>query len=87
MVCFLQFSLFLQNGRIAQQAIPAKDVLKLPGSKNKSKYSVEETLLNRRSGRNYKNKSISLEELSPILWAALGKTGSGGKRTASSTGA
>jgi SagB-type dehydrogenase family enzyme len=48
---------------------------------------VEEALLKRRSIRSYKNESLSLEEVSQLLWSAQGETTSWGERTAPSAGA
>jgi SagB-type dehydrogenase family enzyme len=59
----------------------------LPQPKLDSRISVEEALSNRRSIRNYKDKPISLKELSQLLWAAQGKTSDWGGRTAPSAGA
>ena len=67
----------------------------LPVFKTDGDISVEETLVNRRSRRNFQDKTISLEQLSQILWAAYGITLSipneadlrGGFRTTPSAGA
>ena len=49
--------------------------------------SLEETLSQRRSRRNFSNVSLSLVDLSQLLWAAQGITSVSGKRTAPSAGA
>ena len=59
----------------------------LPQPKKDSKVSVEEALSNRRSIRSYKEKPLTLKELSQLLWAAQGKTDKWGGRTAPSAGA
>jgi SagB-type dehydrogenase family enzyme len=59
----------------------------LPQPKLDSKISVEEAISNRRSIRSYKDKPITLKELSQLLWAAQGKTADWGGRTAPSAGA
>lgn len=50
----------------------AKEI-KLPKPKEKGLTSIEETLNQRRSVRDYKKGPLSLEEISQILWAASGK--------------
>ncbi|MBA7537150.1 hypothetical protein ES705_29417 [subsurface metagenome] len=67
----------------------------LPSPQTDSIVSLEQTLLKRRSHRNFLNDAINLEELSQILWAAYGITKSknfppslqGGFKTAPSAGA
>jgi SagB-type dehydrogenase family enzyme len=48
---------------------------------------VEETLLKRRSIRQYKNEPVSLAQIGQLAWAAQGITAEGGRRTAPSAGA
>ena len=52
-----------------------------------SAVSVEEALAQRRSTREYSEKSLTMAETSQLLWAAQGVTGPGGLRTAPSAGA
>ena len=61
--------------------------VKLPDPIYNSKISIEETLKNRRSIRQYKNTSISIPQISQLLWAAQGITSPQGFRTAPSAGA
>ena len=49
--------------------------------------SVEQTLANRRSHRNFTEQALTMEQLSQILWAAYGVTNERGFRTAPSAGA
>ncbi len=49
--------------------------------------SLESVLSRRRSVREYKQEPLSIEQLSQLLWAAQGITGSANKRTAPSAGA
>jgi SagB-type dehydrogenase family enzyme len=50
----------------------AKDI-KLSKPREKGDISIEETLNQRRSVRNYKRGPLSLEQISQLLWAASGK--------------
>jgi len=59
----------------------------LPEPRYDSDISVEETLLKRRSVRNYTDEALTLQEVSQLLWAAQGITDPSGKRTAPSAGA
>lgn len=70
-------------------AIPRANTitLQLPPPMFTSQTSVEEALKTRRSIRVYKNQSISLEEITQLLWAAQGITAKNGFRTAPSAGA
>jgi SagB-type dehydrogenase family enzyme len=59
-------------------------IIKLPEPSYDSNTSVEKALLNRRSVRTYSNESLTLAEVSQLLWAAQGVTDSEGHRTAPS---
>ncbi len=59
----------------------------LPPPVSDGRMSVERAMADRRSVRDYAEGSVSLIELSQLLWAAQGKTGEDGKRTAPSAGA
>jgi SagB-type dehydrogenase family enzyme len=64
------------------------DIIQLPAPNYKSNTSVEEALQKRRSVRDYNKESLSLFEISQILWAAQGITDKKyGLRTAPSAGA
>lgn len=63
------------------------DTIKLPEPDYDSKTSVEKALLERRSVRGYKKESLTLVEVSQLLWAAQGITNRRGFRTAPSAGA
>jgi SagB-type dehydrogenase family enzyme len=62
----------------------AKEI-KLSNPKEKGSTSIEETLNKRRSVRDYKTGSLSLEQVSQLLWAASGRNLY--RRTAPSAGA
>lgn len=62
-------------------------MFKLPEPQYTGKLSIEETLLKRRSVRDYKDDHVTLAEVSQLLWAAQGITAPGGFRTAPSAGA
>ena len=65
-----------------------ENIIQLPTPTYESNTSVEEALLNRRSVRDYKTESLSLSEVSQILWSAQGITDTAeGLRTAPSAGA
>lgn len=60
----------------------------LPPAKYSSSTSIEESILNRRSIRDYLDRPISLAQLGQLLWAAQGiNRPETGKRTAPSAGA
>jgi SagB-type dehydrogenase family enzyme len=59
----------------------------LPEPKLSSKTSVEEAVSERRSVREYGKDSLSIKEISQLLWAAQGITARWGGRTAPSAGA
>jgi len=61
--------------------------MKLPKPKSSSQTSLEEAFLNRRSVRAFREDSPTLEETTPLLWAAQGVTEKWGGRTAPSAGA
>ncbi|HBR21926.1 MAG TPA: nitroreductase [Nitrospiraceae bacterium] len=61
--------------------------IKLPEPKYDSNTSVEQALLERRSVRVYKDESLTLTEVSQLLWAAQGITDPRGFRTSPSAGA
>jgi SagB-type dehydrogenase family enzyme len=62
-------------------------LIKLPEPKHAGGISVEEAIKMRRSVRDYTNESITLEDLSQLLWAAQGITGKSRGRAAPSAGA
>lgn len=72
-----------------------EEILILPEPNLKSSISVEETMLNRRSIRDYTDEALTIDQVSQILWAAYGITKEmktyaflrGGLRTAPSAGA
>ena len=65
----------------------SNQVLKLPPPALTGKVSLEESLAQRRSIRNYSSDPLSLEAVSKLLWAAQGITSDSGGRTAPSAGA
>jgi len=65
----------------------APELIKLPEPTYKSRTSVEEALLRRRSVRVFKETPVMLGELSQLLWAGQGRTDARGLRTAPSAGA
>ena len=61
--------------------------MKLTEPRYDSDVSLEQTLLQRRSVRDYTNEPLSLQQVSQLLWAAQGITDRQGLRTAPSAGA
>ncbi|MHC4077944.1 MAG: SagB/ThcOx family dehydrogenase [Planctomycetota bacterium] len=62
-------------------------VLVLPKPAFESDVSLEETLRQRRSVREFAADPLTLEQVAQLLWSAQGITGAGGLRTAPSAGA
>lgn len=72
----------------APASINRVEIMKLPEPKFIGRTSLEETLLNRRSIREFKDQSLTLADVSQLLWAAQGVTEQRrGFRTAPSAGA
>ncbi|MHC1605457.1 MAG: SagB/ThcOx family dehydrogenase, partial [Candidatus Methanofastidiosia archaeon] len=64
------------------------DIVKLPEPEMTGSISLEEAIQNRRSIRNYRDKSLTLEDVSQLLWAVQGISDPDtGKRTVPSAGA
>jgi SagB-type dehydrogenase family enzyme len=63
-----------QTSRQKNSSIAAEGDVKLPQPSLKSNVSIEQALSERRSLRTYKDQSITLNELSQLLWAAQGIT-------------
>jgi len=61
--------------------------IKLPSPQLKGEVSLEEAIAKRRSVRRYRQEPLDLCQLSQILWAAQGLTGTTGSRAAPSAGA
>ncbi|MFH0943224.1 MAG: SagB/ThcOx family dehydrogenase [Candidatus Beckwithbacteria bacterium] len=73
-----------------QGVIPQKESserIKLPEPKFEGKIPVEKAIRERRSVRDYQDESLSLPEISQLLWAAQGITSPEGLRTVPSAGA
>jgi SagB-type dehydrogenase family enzyme len=62
-------------------------MIQLPQPSQESKTSLESTLRQRRSVREFNRQPLTLAEVSQLLWAAQGMTSPDGKRTAPSAGA
>jgi SagB-type dehydrogenase family enzyme len=61
--------------------------IKLPSPISRGKLSLEQAISKRRSVRRFQDEPLTLEQLSQLLWAAQGITGTGGRRAAPSAGA
>ena len=68
-------------------SLEKETVIELPEPQYDSDVSIEQTLLQRRSIRSYTGESLTLQEVSQLLWAAQGETSPRGFRTAPSAGA
>jgi len=67
---------------------PEKEtMIELPEPQYDSDISIEQSLLQRRSIRSYTGESLTLQEVSQLMWAAQGVTSPRGFRTAPSAGA
>jgi len=60
---------------------------RLPPPRERGETSLEEAIARRRSVRRYRRESLSLSQLSQVLWAAQGITSADGLRAAPSAGA
>jgi SagB-type dehydrogenase family enzyme len=74
----------MNNGDTTQRE---GDIISLPEPWYQNDFSVERSLLERRSTRSYTNEPLKLDEVSQLLWAAQGITNTSGYRTAPSAGA
>jgi SagB-type dehydrogenase family enzyme len=68
-------------------AMGKKDVIPLPQPDTIGAMTLEQTLLQRRSIRNFKDATLSLKQISQLLWSVQGITDIRGYRTAPSAGA
>lgn len=72
------------NGPVPE---PTPGTIRLPQPVYDGETSLEKAIGERRSLRHYRNAPISPAQLSQLLWAAQGLTGSGSRRTTPSAGA
>ncbi len=63
-----------------------ENTVRLPAPRTDGRVSLEKTLLSRRSVRRFTGESLTLTEISQLLWAAQGVTDARGLRTAPSAG-
>ncbi len=70
-----------------EKSFVSKEIIKLPEPRLKSDVSLEETLQQRRSVREYSAAPLRLDEVSQLMWAGQGVTSDWGGRTAPSAGA
>lgn len=64
-----------------------REIISLPKPILKGIVSIEETILQRRSVRQYSDKKMTFQQISQLLWAAQGITDRRGLRTTPSAGA
>lgn len=67
--------------------VEAQAAGRLPQPRERGRMSLEETLVRRRSIRDFTNTPLSQADIGQLCWAAQGETGRGGLRTAPSAGA
>ena len=84
---FTGFALFLTMELIDAMPEYKAENIKLPKPAEDSKTSIEKAMLKRRSVRSFKVSSLTLAEVSQLLWAAQGITSPRELRTAPSAGA
>ncbi len=77
----------LSGGSAMSQSESGATVIQLPEPSLSGDVSLEECLASRRSVRKFEDRSLTLEEISQILWSAQGITADWGARTAPSAGA
>jgi SagB-type dehydrogenase family enzyme len=93
LACWMVFFLFAgllsscKSGP-ATPSVPASVAagISLPAPVTSGRVSLEETLYQRRSIRDYQKENLTLVEVAQLLWAAQGKTVDWGGRTAPSAG-
>jgi SagB-type dehydrogenase family enzyme len=76
-------SQILATGLLSATIVSAENI-KLPAPRSDGGMPLEAAMAKRRSVREFKPESISIRELSQLLWAAQGVTGPKGQRTAPS---
>lgn len=87
MLCFMLFTLGCSaTPEISTNSLDVEVSLNLTKPELTGDISLEETLYKRRSVREYSGKSLSLAEVSQLLWAGQGITADWGGRTAPSAG-
>ena len=93
-VSAISLLLFVSSCQLAPKLAPTpapasvqETSIRLPEPRHDSDVSIEQSLLQRRSTRSYTGDSITLQEVSQLLWAAQGITDTRGFRTAPSAGA
>lgn len=72
---------------IGAKSVALPQVIALPTPQLKGKVSLEETLAQRRSVREFSDDPLTLDEIGQLMWAAQGITSPAGQRTAPSAGA
>ena len=68
------------------EKLSGEKIINLPEPKLESNFSVEQSLLKRRSIRTFTEEPLTLQELSQLLWASQGITDTRGYRTSPSAG-
>jgi SagB-type dehydrogenase family enzyme len=90
MTVFLSIQILDQTGFAQEKrmnSLPDQDIIQLPAPAFKGRISLEETIKNRQSIRDFSAVPLTIKELSQLFWALQGATRDGGARTAPSAGA
>ncbi len=83
-----QLLIFILGWKICMTMADSSNIIDLPEPSVRGQYSLEESIAQRRSIRDFDpSRSLSLAEISQLLWAAQGTTDNRGFRTAPSAGA
>lgn len=90
MAVFLSVQILVQISFAQEKkmnSLTNQDVIRLPAPVFKGKISLEETIKNRQSTRDFSAVPLTLKELSQLFWAVQGITRDWGARTVPSAGA
>ena len=87
-VMFIGISFLVMRSVAIEGGETEMEILNLPAPRLKGNVSVEETILKRRSVRNFSRTELTKEEISQLVWAGQGITESStGHRASPSAGA
>jgi SagB-type dehydrogenase family enzyme len=76
LVAYISYSVFIQPAEVKYQSRQILGIVDLPQAEVTSNMSVDQAIENRRSVRNFSSTSLTLNDVSQLLWAAQGITDS-----------